>query len=65
MKKMRKWMMMMCVTLAGPTLFGGGCTAGLRDALIEGGFSFVEESVVETLQLVVPVEELLGSEEHE
>lgn len=65
MKRMRKWMMVTCVALATPTLFAGGCATGLRDALIEGTFSFAEESVVETFQHFIPIGELLGGEGQE
>lgn len=65
MKRMRKWMMVTGVALVGPTLFAGGCATGLRDVLIEGAFSFAEESVVETFQHFIPIGELLGGEGEE
>ena len=61
MKKMKKSVLF--VALAGPVLFSGSCVTGIREALIEGGFAFVEESAVEVLQSFLPIEQLLEGEE--
>ena len=61
MKKMRK--LTIYAVLTGPVLFGSTCATGLREALIEGGFAFVEESAVEVLQTIIPLEQFLEGEE--
>ena len=48
--------------LAGPVMFSS-CVAGLREAVIEGGFAFVEESAVEVLQTALPLHLLLEGAE--
>lgn len=58
MKKMRKWTII--AALSGPVLFAGSCATGLREALIEGGFAFVEESVVHALETFIPIDTLIG-----
>ena len=60
-KAMRKWTIFAALT--GPVMFASMCTSGLREALIEGGFAFVEESAVEVLQTFLPIEQLLEGEE--
>ena len=63
-KAMRKWTIFAALT--GPVMFASMCTSGLREALIEGGFKFVEEVAVEALETFVPIDQLLGTEgEHE
>ena len=62
MKRMRKSMLF--VALTGPVLFSSSCVTGIREALIEGGFAFVEETAVEVLQTIIPFEQFLGAEEH-
>ena len=62
MRRMRK--LTIFAALAGPLMFAGMCTSGLREALIEGGFAFVEESTVEALQTFIPIGQFLGAEEH-
>ena len=63
---MRKMLKLTIFTaLTGPVLFASTCTSGLREALIEGGFAFVEESAVEALQTFIPIEQFLEGEEHE
>jgi len=47
------------VAFASPVLFGSACTTGLREALIESGFAFVEHTGVEVLQAFIPVEDIL------
>ena len=61
-KAMRKWTIFAALT--GPVMFASMCTSGLREALIEGGFAFVEETAVEVLQTIIPFEQFLGAEEH-
>ena len=61
MRKMRK--LTIFAVLTGPVLFSS-CVTGLREALIEGGFAYVEESAVEVLQTFIPIEQFLGAEEH-
>ena len=65
MKNNRK--MTILAALAAPVLFNS-CAAGFREALIEGGFAFVEETAVEVLQSTIPISQFLegaGGEEHE
>ena len=62
MRKMRK--LTIFAALTGPVMFASTCASGLREALIEGGFAFVEESAVEVLQTIIPFEQFLGAEEH-
>ena len=61
-RTMRKWAIFAALT--GPVVFASNCALGLREALIEGGFAFVEESAVEVLQTFIPLEQFLGAEEH-
>ena len=60
-RTMRKWAIFAALT--GPVVFASNCALGLREALIEGGFAFVEESAVEVLQSFLPIEQLLEGEE--
>ncbi len=60
MKNSRK--LTIFAALAGPVMFSS-CAVGLREALIEGGFAFVEESAVEVLQTALPLHSLLGGGE--
>ena len=60
MKKSRKWTFL--GALAVPMMFST-CVTGFREALIEGGFAFVEESAVELLQGAIPIHLFLGAEE--
>lgn len=63
-RTMQKWTIFAALT--GPVMFASMCTSGLREALIEGGFKFVEEVAVHTLDTFVPIDQLLGiEEEHE
>ena len=61
MKKILK--LTIFAALTGPVMFASTCTSGLREALIEGGFAFVEESAVEVLQTIIPLEQFLEGEE--
>ena len=63
MRKMRK--LTIFAALTGPVLFASTCASGLREALIEGGFAFVEESAVEALHSFIPIGSLLEGEEEE
>ena len=60
MKAFKKWMMV--ATLSSPILLSGSCVSGLREAVLEGGLGFVEESVVEVLGSFISLEDLLGGE---
>lgn len=62
MKKLRK--LTIFVTLASPVMFSGACTTGIREALIEGGFAFVEETAVEVLETFIPIGQFLGGGSH-
>lgn len=62
MKRIRKSILF--VALASPVMFSGSCVTGIREALIEGGFAFVEETAVEALQTFIPIGQFLGVEEH-